>query len=82
MQWSYPDAAQAAARGAVVRHLWTFVHLPSNAMTGIFSRHVEPTWLYVTLDGGGDIPSTVTNPHLLDALIQSSLGGFDQALGK
>ena len=73
--------AGAAALMAVVRHLGVLVQLPAGAVAHELADHGEACVLSVALDGIADVTDAVAGHGLFDALVQSSLGDVQQALG-
>ena len=68
-------------RSAIIRHLWSFVHFLSNAVTGVFTDDLEALALHKLLDRRRNITRLVASAHLCDASIKRLLGHLKKFAG-
>src|ERR1700686_4006012 len=71
---------RALALLAKVRNLRRFVQFRPNAVTYELSYYAEPVGFDVLLNRRSHVPNGVADLNLLDALVQRSLGHYEQLL--
>ena len=72
---------QPGAGLAIIWHLWSFVHLSANAVTGILTCYKKATAFHVILYRRRDVTRAVTHTHLFDACVQRSQCDIKKFLG-
>jgi len=71
-----------SAGSAIVRHLWSLVHFPTNTVSGVFTGNLVALRLHKLLDCSRNVTRFVAGAHHCDANEQRLPGHIDQFTGE